>query len=181
MRTILLIIIVMSSVQVKAQNSLPANDLNDVQREAFENNNPYAKSITGKKWFLSKYSGISTGYSFFKGGSASFVAAPLGLQLNRRLNNNLYAFAGVSAAPAYINFNSAYRSADLNKAYPVNSLFKSSSLGMHARAELGLMYVNDAKTFSFSGSIGVQRSSYPLFPYQLMNTARPMPLHSPNN
>ena len=181
MRRILLSIIILSSVSVKAQSTLPADDMHNVQRGSFENNNPYVKSVTGKKWFLSKYSGISTGYSFFKGGSASFVAAPLGLQLNRRLNNNLYAFAGVSAAPVYINFNSAYRSAGFNKAYPVNSLFKSSSLGMHARAELGLMYVNDAKTFSFSGSIGVQRSSYPVFPYQQMNTLRPMPLHAANN
>ena len=181
MRTILLVIITMCFVQVKAQNALPAIDDNDLQREALENNSPYVKSIADKKWFLSKYSGLSTGYSFFRGGSASFVAAPLGLQLNRRLNNNVYAFAGVSAAPVYINFNSAYRSAGFNKAYPVNSLFRSSSLGMHARAELGLMYVNDAKTFSFSGSIGVQRSSYPVFPYQQMNTLRPMPLHAANN
>lgn len=171
----------MCFVQVKAQNALPAGDTDKLQGEALENNHPYVKSIADKKWFLSKYSGISTGYSFFKGGNASFVAAPLGLQLNRRLNNNVYAFAGVSAAPVYINFNSAYCSADFNKAYPVNSLFKSSSLGMHARAELGLMYVNDAKTFSFSGSIGVQRSSYPVFPYQQMNTLRPMPLHAGND
>jgi hypothetical protein len=164
-----------------AQTALPAGDMDNLQREALQSRSPYVKNIAGKKWFLSKYSGISTGYSFFKGGSAGFVAAPLGLQLNRRLNNNLYAFAGVSAAPVYINFNSPYRTTDFNKAYPVNSLFKSSSLGMHARAELGLMYVNDAKTFSFSGSIGVQRSSYPVFPYQQMNTVRPMPLHAPNN
>ena len=181
MRTILLVIIILCSVQVMAQRALPAGDANDLQREALENNQPYLKSMADKKWFLSKYSGISTGYSFFKGGSASFVAAPLGLQLNRRLNNNLYAFAGVSAAPVYINFHNTYRSGGFNKAYPVNALFQSSSLGMHARAELGLMYVNDAKTFSFSGSIGVQRSSYPVFPYQQMNTVRPMPLHAPNN
>ena len=181
MRTILLILTIMCSVQVMAQTAQPAGDTDNLQREALENNRPYVKSIADKKWFLSKYSGISTGYGFFKGGSAGFVAAPLGLQLNRRLNNNLYAFAGVSAAPVYINFNSPYHAADFNKAYPVNSLFKSSSLGMHARAELGLMYVNDAKTFSFSGSIGVQRSSYPVFPYQQMNTLRPMPLHAGNN
>ncbi|HRP33159.1 MAG TPA: hypothetical protein PKV73_14775 [Agriterribacter sp.] len=175
MRRILLSIIILSSVSVKAQNTLPADNTDNVQHESFERYSPSVKSITGKKWFLSKYSSISTGYSFFKGGSAGFVAAPLGLQLNRRLNNNLYAFAGVSAAPVYINFNNAYRSFDFNKTYPVNSLFKSSSLGMHARAELGLMYVNDAKTFSFSGSIGVQRSSYPVFPYRQMNTVRTIP------
>ena len=181
MRRILLGIIILSSVSVNAQTDLPAGDADTVQPGSFENSNPYLKGITGKKWFLSKYSGISTGYSFFKGGSAGFVAAPMGLQMNRRLNNNLYAFGGVSAAPVYINFNSAYRPFDFNKTHPVNNLFKSSSLGLHARAELGLMYVNDAKTFSFSGSIGVQRSSYPVFPYQQMNTARPMPLHAPNN
>jgi hypothetical protein len=57
---------------------------------------------------VSKYTGISTSFSFFKGGNATIVSAPLGLQLNRRLNNNLFAFAGVSAAPSYVNFRSSY-------------------------------------------------------------------------
>jgi hypothetical protein len=98
------------------------------------------------------------------------------LQLNRRLNNNYYAFAGISAAPAYINFNRSFLFSDANKVYPNNGFFKSNSFGMCSGAELGLMYVNDAKTFSVSGSLGVQSSSYPVFPYQRMSTARPNPV-----
>jgi len=52
-------------------------------------------------------------------------------------------------------------------------LFKyNNGLGVYSRAELGLMYVNDAKTFSVSGSIGVQRSSYPVYPYPQANRTK---------
>jgi hypothetical protein len=36
---------------------------------------------------------------------------------------------------------------------------------MASRAELGLMYVNDQRTFSISGSFGVQRNTYSGYPY----------------
>jgi hypothetical protein len=104
----------------------------------------------------------------------------VGLQLNRRLNNNLYAFAGVSVAPAYTNFNNAFLSADINKINPNNSFIKGNNFGMYSRVDLGLTYVNDAKTFSISGSIGVERSSYPLFPYNQINTTRQNPVVYPN-
>jgi hypothetical protein len=61
----------------------------------------------------------------------------------------------------------------VNKFYPDNGFRKSSSFGIYPMAELGLMYVNDAKTFSISGSIGVENSSSPLFPsYQPVRAAR---------
>jgi hypothetical protein len=41
---------------------------------------------------------------------------------------------------------------------------------MPASASLGLMYINDQKTFSISGSIGVERSSYQFMPF---NQVRP--------
>lgn len=107
-------------------------------------------------------------FFFFKGGNATIFSAPLGLQLNRRLNNNLFAFAGVSAAPSYVNFNSSFMNADFNK-MNANSSFKSSALGIYSRAELGLQYINDARTFSISGSIGVERSSFS------------MPMYIPSN
>ncbi|MFI5192429.1 MAG: hypothetical protein ACHQD7_00160 [Chitinophagales bacterium] len=172
MRAMLVFVILISSVTIKAQTFLPAGMMGYSQRISF-GNNPYSfENIANKKWSLSTYSGISTGFSFFNGFHGTFLAAPLGLQLNRRLNNNLYAFAGISAVPAYINFNRSFLSADVRQWYPNNG-FNSGSLGMSAGAELGLMYVNDAKTFSFSGSFSVQRSSYPAFPYQQMSTVKP--------
>jgi hypothetical protein len=170
MRTIFLFVILITSIAVKAQTALPISFTDYIQREAFGNNLHSIAGAQNKKWFVSTYSGISTNFNFFNGGNATVLSVPVGLQVNRRLNNNLYAFAGVSAAPAYINFNSSFVSSSVNKGYPNNGLFNPNTFGTYARAELGLMYVNDARTFSVSGSVGVQRSSYPAFPYPQKNT-----------
>ncbi len=160
----------------KAQTVLPGN-LMDYTQRGWMHSLPMHDSSYHKKWSFSKYAGLSAGYSFFRGGSAMVVAAPLSLQVNRRLTNNLYAFAGVSVAPAYLYFNSAFLPADLTKFNTNNSL--SRSFGMYSRAELGLMYINDAKTFSISGSIGIEKSNAPYF-YNPVNTNRQSPVVSPN-
>lgn len=172
MRFLLLYCISFFAVAAGAQTGLPLSAMDHIQRGGgFENNNAYTHGhLSGKKWFVTRYSGLSTGFSFFNGGSADFVSVPLGLQLNRRLNNNLYAFAGVSAAPSYIHFNRTFRSFTGNKVNPGNNLLRSGAFDVYSRAEIGLMYINDDKTFSISGSIGVQRSSYPLLPFQPVNT-----------
>jgi hypothetical protein len=177
MRKIFLFALLISSISAMAQTQLPAGFTDSSERDIFGNSRR-AFASTDKKWFFTTYGGISTGFSFFNGGNAMIVAAPIGLQLSRRLNNNLYAFTGVSAAPAYVNFNRSFLSSDVNKFYPANSF--SNSFGMYSRAELGLMYVNDARTFSISGSIGVQRTSNPLFNYQPLSTARKSPVIQPN-
>src|SRR3712207_1698471 len=112
-----------------------------------------------KKWFVSKYTGLSTSFSFFKGGSASVFSVPVALQLNRRLNNNLYAFAGITAAPSYVNLRSSFLNTDFSKTGRQNS-FNQAGLGLYSRAELGLQYINDDRTFSISGSIGIERSDF---------------------
>ena len=143
-------------------------------------NRPIASfdSNSHSKWSVSKYAGFSMGYSFFKGGSASSVSVPLGIQLNRKLTNNLYAFAGVNVAPTYINFNSTFIPANGNKLN--NSFFtKGNNLGLYSRAELGLTYVNDAKTFSISGSVGIERNDMPVY-YSAPGTARPNSAFAPN-
>jgi hypothetical protein len=129
------------------------------------------------KWFFSSYRGLSTSVSFFKGGNASVFSAPMGLQLDRRLNNNLYAFANVTVAPSYISINPSYLSC-LNKNL-TNSPFNQNSFGLYSAASFGLMYINDAKTFSISGSISAERSMYPGVPYYPMNgtTQSPVFLH----
>jgi hypothetical protein len=178
MRTILLFTLLLSLTQTKAQRFLPGSFIDNAYRGSVTNNILQNDSTPNKKWFFSKYSGISTSFTFFKGGSATVVSAPIGLQLNRRLNNNLYAFAGVSVAPAYVNFNQAFMTSDFNKISQNHSLFKSSSLGMYSRAELGLQYINDDKTFSISGSIGVERNNYAMPFYNQNNNTRPTHLIS---
>jgi len=111
-------------------------------------------------WFFSKYVAISAGTTFMPSGYATFLSAPIGLQLNRQLNNNLYAFMGVYAAPTIARYNQPF--IPFNKAYsPYNP--NPYSIGINPGIQMGLMHVNDAGTFSISGSISVQSSSYPIY------------------
>ena len=171
MRIGLVLIVMMFAAGIKAQTVLPGSFMDYAYRGTFAHNIPLQDSGSKKKWSFSKYTGLSAGYSFFKGGSASVIAVPIGLQLNRQLTNNLYAFAGISVAPAFINFNSTFLSSDFNKTGANNTFLHTNNLGMYSRAEIGLMYVNSERTFSISGSIGVERSSSPVF-YYPMNTTK---------
>lgn len=161
MRTFILISFLIITANLSAQNLLPGSFVDNSYRGSLLNNIHVTDSAFKNKWFVSNYAGISTSFSFFKGGNATIVSAPVGLQLNRRLNNNVFAFAGISAAPSYINFNSAFLNSNFNKMNG-NGLFQSNSLGIFSRAELGLQYINDKRTFSISGSIGVERSNVPI-------------------
>ena len=180
MRTIILIALVVSVSALKAQTIMPGSFLDNNYR-GISANNIHMNDISSKKnWSLSRYSVLSTSYAFFRGGSAAIISAPVGLQLNRGLNNNLYAFAGVSVAPAYVSLNRSFMANDLNKANQNGSFFQTGNLGLYSRAELGLQYVNDERTFSISGSIGIQRSSYPVFRYDQMDNTRANPVFSNN-
>ena len=166
MRTILLAIVLATSITTEAQVPAGAGFMDYIQKESFGN---YHRPVTGRphqKWFFSTYTGFSTSLLLLNGSRASVVAVPLGLQLNRRLNDNLYAFAGVSIAPSYVNFNRSFLSPSLNKGYQRSGIFDEANFGIYSRVEMGLMYINDAKTFSVSGSVGIQSTSYPLIPYQ---------------
>ncbi|MGC4035454.1 MAG: hypothetical protein QM764_05795 [Chitinophagaceae bacterium] len=171
MRTFLLLLVVACTFSAGAQTAtLPVGIVDYMHRE---NLGLYSHSFiptSNKKWSVNTYSGITTGFSFFNGGTATMVAAPVGLQLNRRLNDNLYAFAGVSVAPTYINFGNTIGS-PLFKGSSANGMYNPNSLSVYSRAELGLMYINDARTFSVSGSVGVSRSSgyYPGMPVRQTN------------
>jgi hypothetical protein len=149
-------------------------------KQSFEDSSFYIQHTQKKKWFLTSYSNIGIGFNFFNGGTATVVSAPVGLQLTRQLNNNLYAFTGVSLAPTYLNFNRSFLSPGI-KPYAGNG-FKSDYLGLYSSLNMGLMYINDARTFSISGSVGVERSSYPVLVYppqgmQRISTFPPTPVH----
>jgi len=156
-RTILFAAILLSAVAVKAQSPLSFGSVNGMQ-PAFRHFNQVAD--TGnlrKKWFVTKYAGISSGFVAFHGGSGTFLSAPVGLQINRQLTNNVVAFAGVSVAPSFFHYNNAFYQPGINKN---NGFMNASNLGIYSAAQMGLMYINDERTFSISGSIGVGRSSY---------------------
>ena len=169
MRTLFIFFIIVFFAKVNAQTFSTADYL---QNNSLRNKNYSVDSTPNKIWFVSTYTSISTGYNFFNGGGGFFIATPIGLQLNRKLNNNLFAFAGLSAAPAYMNFNHSFMSADVNKINPNNNFLRTNNFGIYSRAEMGLMYINDAKTFSISGSIGIERSSNPVFINQPVNNTR---------
>lgn len=139
----------------------------------FNNSHPH-DSLSGPKWFFSTYRGLSSSVSFFKGGNASIFSAPMGLQLNRRLNNNWYAFVNVTVAPSYISINPSYLTG-LNKNFTSNR-FNQNSFGLYPAASLGLLYMNDAKTFSISGSISAEKNIYPMLPYYPVNHATQPPV-----
>ena len=160
MRILLVLITLLSSLLLEAQTP----------KQSFKDSTYYIQPLQKKKWFLTSYSNIGIGFNFFNGGTATVVSAPVGLQLNRQLNNNLYAFTGVSLAPTYVNFNRSFVSPGI-KTNTATGL-KSDYFGLHSSVNMGLMYVNDARTFSISGSIGVERSPYPVLLYPPANMQR---------
>ena len=170
MHIIFTFVVMVFATTLEAQTTLPGSFQNNAYGNTFAANKNAYDSSTPKKWFLTSYTGITAGYSFFGHGGASFVAAPIGVQLNRRLNNNLYAFAGITAAPTYFNFNRAFVATDLNKINARNTFYQPRNFSMYSAATLGLMYINNEKTFSVSGSISVERSNYPWFYNSRLNT-----------
>jgi len=164
MRIILLAASIFFFTAVQSQTLAPLGYPAFTQGVGFSHNIPTADSAGKQKWFLSTNKSLYSGISFFKGGNATILAAPMSIQLNRRLNNNLYAFANVGITPAYVSLNSSAINGSFGKPFSANH-FNSNSLGINPSASLGLMYINDARTFSISGSISAERSSYPLVPF----------------
>lgn len=123
-----------------------------------------------QKWFVSKYMAVQAGTAFYPGGNAFVFSAPIGVQLNRKINNNLYGFGGVYVAPTYTSFSNTFMNPSYNKSYP--ALYGNPySIGINPGVQMGLMYINDAGTFSISGSIRAERSSYPVY-YQSTNNSK---------
>ena len=150
MRTLLAIFASISFLSSKAQTHLPIPSLDYAQ------------------WHLTKYAGLSAGSFFYPGNpNTSFLAVPIGLQLSHPLYKNLYAFAGISATPVLFSINRLYTAP-----YPGNPFPKGYGFGSNTKVEMGLMYINDAKTFSISGSFSVDRGSYPVYPSNRTNTKR---------
>jgi hypothetical protein len=172
MRIVLLTAFLLMMIAVKAQMLVPGSFFDNSFRGGFRSNSGFRDSVANKKWSLSRYSSISTSFVGWKGGYATVVAAPIGLQLNRSLNNNISAFAGVAVAPAYTNFGQRFMNTNINKLYQNNPFYKGSNLSLYSRAEIGLSYTNDERTFQISGSIGVERNNFAMPVYVPANNNR---------
>jgi hypothetical protein len=155
-RTILFAAILMSATAVKAQMASSFGVMNGMQSDVRHPQNANDTSTVRKKWFITKYAGISTGFVAFKGGGGSFLSVPLALQVNRQLTNNLYAFGALSAVPSLFRYNMPYQPA-ISKS---NSLMQTNNFSTYSDAKIGVMYINNERTFSISGSIGVSRGGY---------------------
>ena len=159
-----MILALISFHSIKAQTHLPVSSMNFSQSFLFPPYQTYGDSNQiNQKWYFTRYAAVSTGAIFYNGGGGTFLSIPLGLQLNHPLNNNLIAFAGISAAPTIFNYNSLYTDPVFNKSYPGGYTANPYGFGFNSRVDIGLMYINDARTFSISGSIGVDRGTYPVY------------------
>jgi hypothetical protein len=173
MRIILAILASIVFLSPKAQMYLPVSHLDYLQGRSFPNYNQSVDSTPlGHKWHVSQYAGFSAGSFFFAGGT-SFLSARYGLMLSRPLNNNLSVFTAISASPVFFSFNRLFTDPGINSSYPGNGLSRTYGVGINSRVEAGLMYINDAKTFSISGSVGIDRNSYPVYPSNRVNTKKP--------
>ncbi|HSZ32705.1 MAG TPA: hypothetical protein VK772_05305 [Puia sp.] len=173
MRAILLIFLSAGFFSVKAQTFLPVGSMNFGMWQPRPVYFPTGDSNhLNQKFYFNTYSGVSTGVSFFNGGSVTYVSAPIGLQVTRPLNDNVSAFAAISIAPTFYGFGNSFMNPSFNKSYPGAGIPNTYGFGVNPAVQMGLMYTNDAKTFSISGSIGVERTSYPVYYPQRTNTKK---------
>lgn len=117
-----------------------------------------------KRWQISTFGSLSLNNGWFNRGSFAALAVPVGMQLTHQFNKNWYAFGRLSAVPTFFNFNTAFNGSVFNKVHPGNGLFNSSTFGVYPKAEAGLFYINDQKTFSISGSMFIDRGTNLFYP-----------------
>lgn len=169
MRPVLFILILTSCLSAKAQLFLPGHGLS----LGYTPWQPFMPSIVlgnnevSRNWELKPYAGLQAGYAFFNGG-VSYLSVPAGIALFHPLNKNFSAFVGISAAPVAFSMSRLYTDPAEMTSYPGN--YSRYGLGLNAGVQAGLIYTNDAKTFSISGSVELERGSYPVYQPARNNT-----------
>lgn len=114
------------------------------------------------------FSSVNIGYMFL-GNGVTYVSAPVGIAIYRPLNQNFTAFTAATLAPTAFHLTSLYNTPFHNPAYGSGGY---TGFGLNAAVSGGLIYTNDAHTVSISGSISVQRGSYPVYAAPARTTAR---------
>ena len=143
MRSLLVIIATLAALSTRAQVPTPLFVNPSFPPPTFDN-----------RWHLTPTVGLSAGYLFYNGG-ISYAAVPASLFLSHALNKNFTGFGGVTAAPVLFNTNQLFTQPGLNTP---GYLFAGV-----AGVQAGLIYTNDAKTFSISGSVSIDRGYYPTY------------------
>jgi len=116
--------------------------------------------------------GLTAGYVFYNAG-VSYLSTPFALTLYHPITKNVTAFGGVYAAPTFFNINDPRSTFSANRQFSGNPLYQSYGLGINSGVQGGLMYTNDAHTFSISGSVWLQRGSTPVYaPSQKANNGK---------
>jgi hypothetical protein len=167
MKRLLTILLSTAILGANAQTHLPVNPLGWGYGlgawQPFMSVPSFDNSLTKSKWQLRPFASMSAGYVFFNGG-ISYLSAPVGIAIYHPLNTNWTAFGAATVAPVIFNVNrlSTLPINDPNHyGYPFSG---ESGLGLTTGIQGGLIYTNDAKTFSISGSVQIERSSYPVYP-----------------
>jgi len=125
------------------------------------------------RWQLRPFASISAGYLFYNGGSASYLSAPIGLALIRPLNPNWTVFGAATVSPVAVQGNHLWTSPINDPNYHGSPFSSGYNLGINTGIQGGLMYTNQDKTFSISGSVHVERSSYPVYPTYQSTPTKP--------
>jgi hypothetical protein len=178
MRTLLTALVLTTFLFTKGQSHLPIPTSAYGYTPAIGGIAPWASFIPysilaggdpNQKWQIRPYASMSLGYLFLNGGGTSYLAAQTGVALIHPLTKNVSAFAALSASPVLFSVNRLYTDPALNSP---NNLSRPYNLGLNAGIQGGLIYTNDDKTFSISGSIGIERGSYPLYPANRTTTKK---------
>lgn len=161
MRVLLAILVSLTFFSANAQTHLPiAPTMGFTPWSPFNSfYQPIPINTSKPGWQLNPFASVSAGYIFYNRGS-SYVAAPMGLILSHPINKNLTGFGGVTATP-YAFSSMLYPGSFTAQGYPVNDPYGRPNLGISTGITGGLMYTNDAKTFSISGRVSVDRTTYP--------------------
>lgn len=166
MRTFLAILASVTVLSTAAQTHRPAQsgpvssslDFGPLWQPFFFSPGPIGSiDFSNRRLQLRPYASIDAGV-IVSNGASTFISAPMGLMLARPLNNNWAAFASASVAPTVFSMNRLYND-------PTRSPFAPNRYGVNVNAavQAGLIYTNDAKTFSISGSVILERGSYPVY------------------
>ncbi|HEV9038179.1 MAG TPA: hypothetical protein VGQ51_16205 [Puia sp.] len=124
---------------------------------------------SARKWQIKPYASVSAGYIFLNGG-ISYLSTPVGFTFARPLNNNIAAYTNLSLAPTIFSMSSLYSA-------PAGlSPYSGAGYGLSTRIEGGLIYSNDARTFSISGGVSIERGSYQLFQPAAPHSAKTSPI-----
>jgi hypothetical protein len=126
---------------------------------------------TKNNWQLKPFASLSAGYMYFGGGGVSYLSAPVGVALFRPLNANWTAYGAATVTPAFYNVNnfSTIPAGANYHGYPYQSGY---GMSVTPGIQGGLIYTNDAKTFSISGHLSVEKTNYPVYPMEQRNPSK---------